>query len=153
MPSAASVPSALPNAPGLVGLDQYLHDNQSALVFLNGRHILVVEDNLLNRQVVGGFLQIAGIRVSYGTNGREGVALAAQGGVDLVLMDIEIPLMSGLDATRLIRRGGGPGHDVPIVAMTAHVMPAERESCFMAGMDDYLAKPVDPAELFACLTG
>jgi CheY-like chemotaxis protein len=83
-------------------------------------------------------------------NGREALAAVERETFDLVLMDVQMPVMGGLDATTAIRqREAGTGGHVRIVAMTAHVMTGDRERCFAAGMDGYLSKPIDPKMLFA----
>ena len=109
---------------------------------------LVAEDNLVNQKMVLKMLQIGGHEVQLASNGREAVALATAHDFDLILMDIQMPEMDGLEATLALRAGE---HDdsrhVPILAMTAHAMPGDRERCLRAGMDAYLSKPVRIGDL------
>ncbi len=104
--------------------------------------ILVVEDNPTNQKVVSLRLQKLGCRVDVAANGKEAVQSAAQIQYDLILMDCQMPEMDGLEATRLIRSAEGSRRHTPIIALTANVMSGERERCLLAGMDDFLAKPV-----------
>ena len=111
--------------------------------------VLLVEDNLLNQQLAMELMQAAGITVEIAANGR--VALDMLGNAperyDLVLMDLQMPEMDGLEATRLIR-AEKRFDALPIVAMTAHASSSDRMRCFAAGMNDHMAKPIDPDELF-----
>ena len=84
-------------------------------------------------------------------NGQEAVDLFPTRTWDLVLMDMQMPVMGGLDATRLIRANEPPGQHTPIVAMTANAMESDRQACLDAGMDDHLAKPFNPSSLEAVL--
>jgi len=113
--------------------------------------ILLAEDNVINQQVAVRFLERAGHQVSVVADGRQAVDAAASGTFDLVLMDCLMPGMDGFEATRAIRALPGEASHVPIIAMTANVMRGDREACLEAGMNDYLGKPVDPAELFAAI--
>jgi CheY-like chemotaxis protein len=106
------------------------------------RHVLLVEDNTINQKVALAILQRAGHRVDLATNGREAVDLALSQDYDLVLMDIQMPIMDGIEATRLIRAAGGPRALVPIVAMTANAMQGAREEYLASGLDDYISKPI-----------
>ena len=111
--------------------------------------VLVAEDNVTNREVALAQLRKLGYRGEAVVNGAEAVDAVARGGYDLVLMDCSMPVMDGFEATRLIRASGHSG--IPIVAMTADAMPADRERCLRDGMNDYIAKPVDMNQLRAVL--
>ncbi len=119
---------------------------------LRGR-ALVVEDNAVNQVVARGVLESLGFEVEVVDHGGEAVAAmtAAPSAYDVVLMDCQMPVMDGYDATRAIRAMAPPAGRVPIVAMTAAVASQERERCLAAGMDDFLSKPVDVAALEAAL--
>jgi CheY-like chemotaxis protein len=80
-------------------------------------------------------------------NGREALALLEQRSFDLVLMDVEMPIMNGLQASAAIRAGEMTGGNIPIIAMTAHVMKGDEQKCLAAGMDGYVGKPIRPADL------
>jgi CheY-like chemotaxis protein len=116
-------------------------------------HILLVEDGFVNREVALGFLDLAGHRVETAENGLEALAALEHQSFDIVLMDVEMPLMDGLEATREIRRreAESGGDRVPIIAMTAHAVQGYRDRCLEAGMDAYISKPIWPEELFAAL--
>ncbi len=116
----------------------------------SGLRILVAEDNLVNQKVALRMLEKLGCRADVAANGQQAVAAVAAKGYDLVFMDIQMPVMDGLEATRAIRRAADPGPF--IVAMTADVMPGDRERCIDAGMDDYIAKPVRIEALAAMIT-
>ncbi len=117
---------------------------------LQGARVLLVEDNELNQQVARELLQEAGVQVDVAANGQEGVDLACSRPYDLVLMDMQMPVMDGLEATRQLRADPRLA-DLPIVAMTANALDADRQRCLEAGMNDHLAKPIAPARLWEAL--
>ncbi len=112
----------------------------------------MVEDNAINLAVIKGLLLREGYGSTHAGNGLEALAAVAQKQFDLVLMDISMPEMDGFEATARIRamEAETAGH-LPIIAMTAHAMAGDRERCLAAGMDDYLSKPLQKAELLALL--
>jgi CheY-like chemotaxis protein len=115
--------------------------------------VLVVEDNVVNQQVATGLLRRHGVEATVAQNGLEALDRLATGAFDLVLMDVQMPMLDGLTATRAIRRGeGGERHrHVPIVAMTANAMQGDKDDSLAAGMDDYLTKPISAAKMAALL--
>jgi PAS domain S-box-containing protein len=114
-------------------------------------HILLAEDNAVNKQLAVSLLRKWGHRVSVASDGKEALAMAASNRFDLILMDVQMPEMGGLEATTLIRQQPGPCQTIPILALTAHAMKGDRERCLEAGMTDYISKPVLPRELFAAI--
>jgi CheY-like chemotaxis protein/HPt (histidine-containing phosphotransfer) domain-containing protein len=114
--------------------------------------VLVAEDNAVNQQVALGMLERAGHVATVAENGREVLALLEGGAFDVVLMDVQMPEMDGLEATVAIReRERATGGHLPIVALTAHAMKGDAERCLEAGMDAYLAKPLQPREFAAVI--
>lgn len=112
--------------------------------------ILLAEDNVINQEVVVKILARHGYRVDVVENGRKAADAIRKQPYDLILMDIQMPEMDGLEVTTLIRKGEIPGKpDVPIVALTAHAMAGDREKCLSAGMNDYVSKPIQARELVA----
>lgn len=110
--------------------------------------ILLAEDNLVNQQVALRMLQRLGHSVAVAANGKEALELLKQERFDIVLMDVQMPELDGISATRQIRqREQGTGQQLPIIALTAHAMTGDRERFLSAGMSDYLAKPIRPEEL------
>ncbi|MDM8556395.1 ATP-binding protein [Desulfococcaceae bacterium HSG7] len=118
--------------------------------FLAGSHILLVEDNEINMQVAGELLAHVGVDVSTVINGEQAVEKVTKEPFDCVLMDLHMPVMDGLTATREIRKGPAPP-DLPIIAMTANVMAGDRKKCLEAGMNDHIAKPIKPVNLYETL--
>ena len=112
--------------------------------------ILLAEDNQINQEVAVDLLRSVGLQVDVAGNGEEAVRLASERPYDLILMDMQMPVMDGLAATRLIRASAS-GRKVPILAMTANAFSEDRQRCLDAGMNDHIAKPVDPGKLFASL--
>jgi CheY-like chemotaxis protein len=131
---------------------------QAALLTISGAKVLVVEDNAVNQQIAIELLHSAGIVTDIAEDGKQAIAKVRDQHYDLVLMDIRMPQMDGLEATRQIRRLVRRGQveterfaTIPIVAMTAHAMTDDRKKSLTAGMNDHVAKPVVPDELFATL--
>ncbi|MBG0789196.1 MAG: response regulator [Desulfovibrionaceae bacterium] len=117
---------------------------------LGGVRVLLVEDNAINRQVAHEILAAGGIETFEAFNGREAIEFLNENEVDLVLMDIQMPVMDGHEATQEIRRQGR-FRDLPIIAMTAHAMVEDIEKSRRYGMNDHIAKPFDPDDLFRML--
>ena len=115
------------------------------------KRILLAEDNVVNEKVATRFLQKLGYVVHAVANGREAVDAWAKGGYDLVLMDCQMPVLDGYEATREIRARERTGEHIPIVALTANAMKKDEIECRQAGMDDHLAKPLDREALARCL--
>lgn len=114
--------------------------------------VLLAEDNEINQEIALEILGSMGLEVTLACNGREALSLWEEGSFDIVLMDIQMPVMSGLEAARKIRESGRPGAaTVPILAMTANAMSGDREKSLEAGMNDHITKPLDMALLQAAL--
>lgn len=133
-PCAAPAPAAAPS---------------SALVA--PMRVLLAEDNPTNQHILTAYLAMAGHSVRVASDGSEALAALGREPFDLVLMDLQMPGMDGLAATRRIRALPGPARAVPIVALTASAMQSDREACLAAGMTDYLAKPIAPEALHATI--
>jgi PAS domain S-box-containing protein len=113
-----------------------------------GLRILLAEDNAVNQKLVTRLLEKRGHTVLLAENGRQAVEILDRQPVDLVFMDVQMPVMDGIEATRLIRaREGDTGEHVPIIAMTAYAMKRDREKCLKAGMDGHISKPIDAKEI------
>ena len=123
----------------------------AAPLALRGRRVLLVEDNELNRMVAMALLaDVAGMQVALAGNGQEALDRLRDAPVDLVLMDIQMPGMDGLEATRRIRQDPSLA-ELPVIAMTAHAFAADRDKSRAAGMNDHVSKPFEPAQLFETL--
>ena len=112
--------------------------------------VLVVEDNLVNQKVVTAVLNKRGYRVSVANNGEEGLEMLEKGQFAIVLMDVQMPVLDGLEATRRMR-ADDRWKTIPVIAMTAHAMTGDREKCLEAGMNAYISKPVHSAHLLATI--
>ncbi len=123
------------------------------------RSVLLVEDNPVNQTVATKILQRAGYEVVTAGDGQEAIEWFERRRFDLILMDVQMPVLGGIEATKAIRARearrswamSGRWEVTPIIAMTAHVMQGDRERCLEAGMDDYVSKPIQPSELFAAI--
>jgi len=114
--------------------------------------VLVAEDNAVNQRLIVRLLERGGHRVTLASNGREAVARYSEGHYDVILMDVQMPEVDGLQATAQIRAlEAAIGRNVPIIALTAHAMSGDREKFLAAGVDAYLPKPIDPPALQAAL--
>ena len=113
-------------------------------------NILLAEDNLINQKLAVSLIQRMGHKVSVAQDGKEAVEAIEREKFDIILMDVQMPGMDGLEATQAIRiREGLTGRPrIPIIAMTAYAMAGDRERCFEAGMDGYVSKPINTQELF-----
>jgi len=114
--------------------------------------ILIAEDNIVNQKLLLKILKKAGFNAEVVSNGREAVDAMDKTYYDIVLMDIQMPEMDGIDATKMIRSGKGMNPDVIIIAVTASAMKDDRDSCEQAGMNDYITKPVDPQVLLEIIS-
>ena len=124
---------------------------QSAAQQRFGGHVLLVEDNVVNQKVAVRFLERLGCSVQVANNGAEGVEAVRSRRYSIVLMDLQMPVMDGITATRKIRELD-TNSDIPIIALTANAMSGDRERCEAAGMDGYLTKPLEVDRLRAVLT-
>jgi CheY-like chemotaxis protein len=128
-----------------------LHTQQTPCV---GRslHILLTEDNAVNQMLARRLLEKRGYQVTVAGTGREALAAIEQRQFDLVLMDIQMPEMDGLEATAAIRRKEQKtGAHLPIIALTAHALKSDQEQCYAAGMDGHVSKPIQPQVLFTTI--
>jgi CheY-like chemotaxis protein len=117
---------------------------------IHGARVLLVEDNEINQQVALEILEGAGLNVSLAENGQKAVSAVKENNYDAVLMDIQMPVMNGYEATREIREDER-FKDLPIIAMTAHAMAGDEDKSLEAGMNGHVTKPIDPDQLFATL--
>lgn len=129
------------------GVSESAHQSNETLASLN---ILVVDDNPVNRRLAVRVLEKRGHGVQSASSGREALTLIAGARFDVLLMDVQMPDLDGLQTTAAIRRGE-QGRHLPIIAMTAHALQGDRERCLAAGMDAYVAKPIDIPELISAI--
>ncbi len=133
------------------GAAPQVQDEESTLgARFPGTRLLVVDDEPISRELVLALLEHTGFLIDAASNGREAVAMAARTRYDAVLMDLQMPEMGGLEATRTMRALPG-WHDVPIVALTANVLPGYQQQCRDGGMSGFIGKPIDPHDLYATL--
>jgi len=111
-------------------------------------HILLAEDNVINQRVAVKILEKMNYSIDVVGNGREAVEAIRNNTYDLVLMDVQMPEMDGLEATAKLRKSGWAPDNLPIIAMTAHAMMGDKEKCLASGMNDYISKPIKPEELY-----
>ena len=123
----------------------------SAAPSFAGAHVLLVEDNTVNQKVARKYLEKLGVTSDLACNGCEAVEAWERSGHDLILMDCQMPVMDGFEATREIRRRERGGRRVPIIALTANALASDRKTCLDAGMDEHLPKPLELESLASCL--
>jgi len=117
-------------------------------------NVLVVDDNSINRMVAKGYLKKNGHQIDFANNGKEAVDSVKNNHYDLILMDLQMPVMDGIAATKAIRDlPQADKNSIPIVAMTANAMAEDRKNCYEAGMNDFLSKPIDKTMLEVVLAG
>ncbi|MBF0101921.1 MAG: response regulator [Desulfobacterales bacterium] len=128
-------------------------EDMEGLSLIQGSHVLLAEDNEINQQVAIELLTLAGMLVTVAQNGKEVIEHLQQSEkpFDIILMDIQMPIMDGYTAAKQIRHLGIAASTLPIIALTAHAMVGERERCVEHGMNDYITKPIDPYQLFLAL--
>jgi len=140
--TAGEAPAVMPEKAGF--------DGQAPL---QGAHILLVEDNEINQQIAVELLQQAGSVVTTANNGKEALDILQQQQFDAVLMDIQMPIMDGLEAARRARELPVPGiRSLPILAMTAHALESDRDKSLQAGMQEHLTKPINPVQMYEVLS-
>ncbi len=115
-----------------------------------GARILLVEDEPLSQEVASSLLEEVGLAVDLAEDGQQGLAMARRNPYDLILMDMQMPVMNGVDATQAIRKESR-NRETPVLAMTANAFEEDRQACLDAGMDEHIAKPVDPHRLYEAL--
>ena len=116
-----------------------------------GKFILLVEDSPSIQAITRALLVRKGFDVATADNGANAVEQASTRPFDVILMDVAMPVMDGLSATRHLRSGNGPNRQTPVIAMTANAFTEDRERCFAAGMDDYISKPLEVEKFYQLL--
>lgn len=127
-----------------------MEDESKVAERIQGAKILLVEDNSINQEIANELLGQVGVNISIANNGSEAVAMVEENKYDIILMDCQMPIMDGYEATRTIREMKQFA-DLPIVAMTANAMQGDRDKCLEAGMNDYVSKPINPRDLYSTL--
>ena len=142
-------PGAEPRAPA----DSSMSAEQSLMRDFAGAQVLLSEDEPLSQDIARFLLEDVGLRVDLAKNGQEAVELARKLRYALILMDMQMPTMNGIEATRAIRSPGGdsPNKATPILALTANAFDDDREACLAAGMNDHIVKPIDPQTFYMTL--
>ncbi len=123
--------------------DNFFDDDAQISRHFSGEKVLLVEDNAINQEVARDMLLSKDLQVEIANNGQEALSLLQKNSYDIVLMDVQMPVMDGLEATRRIRKLPAPKCDIPIIALTAHGLQEDREKSLAAGMDAHLTKPID----------
>lgn len=139
--------------PGVVSETDIEEDLTSPIIKLGGMRVLLVEDNPINQQLAVELLELKNVTVHVATHGQKALEMLndhSTGYYGLVLMDLQMPVMDGYEATRHIR-ADNRFHELPIVAMSAHVMEEEQERCKLLGMQGHISKPIEPEELYSVL--
>lgn len=148
-PQISSILSALQEARGLRLTYQKAAKKENRKIYFKPAKILLVEDNLMNQELATSLLNSVGLTTMIANNGKEALDLLKPGSFDLVLMDLQMPIMDGLTATKEIRDMEDPYFkNVPILAMSARAFQKDKEECFEAGMNSYIVKPIDPSLLY-----
>ncbi len=128
----------------------FMVDDSDLSAGINGIKVLLVEDSILNQEIARELLTNAGASVDIVNNGEKAVEAASKENYDMVLMDIQMPIMGGYEATKLIRNDE-KNKKLPIIAMTANANHVEKEECLVSGINDYVSKPIDPDNLFTVM--
>ncbi|HVE53879.1 MAG TPA: response regulator, partial [Ramlibacter sp.] len=123
---------------------------EEARTRLTGGRVLLVEDNEVNQIVAGAFLRKVGLHVDIASDGQSALERLAAGSYDVVLMDMHMPVLDGVATTRIIRGNAAHTH-LAVIALTASVLPADRQRCLDAGMNDFIPKPFEPAVIWETL--
>lgn len=132
----------------------FLNDSDEDMTNLSDKgQVLIFEDNPVNQIVTRKLLESAGYEVDVAENGKIGIEMYEKSSYDIIIMDIQMPVMDGYEATKAIRAMSGNKSGTPIIALTANAFTEDREKCLAAGMDDYIAKPFKPNELFEAIDG